>query len=92
MLIFEEEEKNNRTITAQYNTNGLTKKNKNKQPRTKRNPRVKRFICPKEQKYLKARKKHKSYKHKRVRRWFLLINYVSVLAHFLTVIIVCWGG
>jgi len=22
--------------------------------------------------------------------WFLLINYVSVLAHFLTVIIVCW--
>jgi len=24
--------------------------------------------------------------------WFLLINYVSVLAHFLTVIIVCWGG
>ena len=23
---------------------------------------------------------------------FLLINYVSVLAHFLTVIIVCWGG
>jgi len=24
--------------------------------------------------------------------WFLLIYYVSVLAHFLTVIIVCWGG
>ena len=24
--------------------------------------------------------------------WFLLINYVSVLAHFITVIIVCWGG
>jgi len=24
--------------------------------------------------------------------FFLLINYVSALAHFLTVIIVCWGG